>query len=175
MNIGTISTGIVELKEVTKSESPWAEGTLNRTIMSSLPNSQTARSTAARTSASFATSALVEMAFTFGYRSEIILTTFSALARLISTRRTFAPSDANRIDDSNPIPLSFRVEKSVISEVQARGTYDPAPVTRAACFRRKGQILKVFDVIGQLLCLQGVQAFSSIADVIDVIASEGMR
>lgn len=76
--------------------------------MSNLPNSFTAASTAAFTSASFPTSALAANAFTFGKRSTIRAIPFSAFCKLMSTRTTFAPSCAKRIDDSSPIPLFSR-------------------------------------------------------------------
>ena len=74
-------------------------------MISSRPNSLTARSTAPFISLSTPTSALVAMALTFGYLVLIKTAAASTALILISTKRTFAPSEANNKEDCNPIPL----------------------------------------------------------------------
>ena len=74
-------------------------------MISSLPNSSTAKSTASFISCSTPTSVLVAMALTFGYLVVIKVATVSAALTLISTKRTFAPSEANNREVSIPIPL----------------------------------------------------------------------
>ena len=76
-------------------------------MTSNLPNSLTAKSTADLMSISFPTSAFTASAFTLGKRAAIKAAPFSAFARFISTRTTFAPSCAKSMADSKPIPLQI--------------------------------------------------------------------
>ena len=76
-----------------------------RTMISSRPNSLTARSTASLISFSTPTSVLDTTALMFGYLVAINTATASIPLGFISTKRTFAPSEANNKEVSNPMPL----------------------------------------------------------------------
>jgi hypothetical protein len=136
------------------------------TMMSNRPSSFTAISTAAFTSASLPTLAITANAFTFGKRFVIRTAPFCAASRLISTRRTLAPSCAKRMDDSNPIPL-FQNDNMISSNPYVRCpiTDDPAPVTTATW--RKRHVIKKPDSILSKLNIpysEDVQAYWSIRD-----------
>jgi hypothetical protein len=102
------------------------------TMTSSRPNSWTALSTAAFTSASLETSALNGMALTSGYRWLIRVAAFSTGARFQPTSKTLAPSDANRIDVSNPMRLINKC-LSGIFRTHILMAHPPAPVTIVDC------------------------------------------
>ena len=107
------------------------------TMISSRPNSSTAKSTASFISFSTPTSVLVAMALTFGYLVAIRAATVSAALILISTKRTFAPSEANNKEVSIPIPLfsetGERPHLRSWKDVDGEMNYDPAPVMIADC------------------------------------------
>jgi hypothetical protein len=90
-------------------------------MISNLPHSLTALSTAAFTSSSLPTSAFTARAPMFGHLSEMMSTTLRAVSMLMSTSRTWAPSCAKRTDDSRPMPLLTDIVILIEDLALARG------------------------------------------------------